>query len=402
MTFKLHAFCLSLFPMRYLVRNTELRVQALLENFPAVALLGPRQCGKSTMAKHIINRFSESVYLDLENPDDLVKLNEPTLFFAQYRDKLICLDEIQRKPEIYSVLRHIIDQNQCNGQFLILGSASPDLLKQSSESLAGRIIYQELSPFLLSETGDYSGEPLYKTFWTKGGFPRSFLNNDDMSFIWRKSFIQTFLERDLSGLGINYPPESMSRLWKMLAHSQGQLANLSALGNSMGLSHTMIRSYVEALHQTYMIRILQPWSGNLKKRLVKSPKIYIRDSGILHALLNIPDFDTLFTHPVAGASWETMVIENIIQHFPDFEYSFYRTSNGNEIDLVIQKGAKTYAVEIKLSSAPKLSAAFYNALNDLEVEKAWVVAPVESSFPLKENVMVGSLDFVMGEIEGIY
>ncbi len=385
--------------MKYLVRNTELKVQELLENFPAVALLGPRQCGKSTMARHIIDGYPESVYLDLENPDDLVKLNEPTLFFRQYSDKLICLDEIQRKPEIFSVLRHIIDKNQRNGQFLILGSASPDLLKQSSESLAGRIVYQELSPFVLSETDVSLKDPLYKGFWTKGGFPRSFLNNDGMSFIWRKSFIQTFLERDLSGLGINYPPESMNRLWKMLAHSQGQLANLSALGNSMGISHTMLRSYVEALQQTYMIRVLQPWSGNLKKRLVKSPKIYIRDSGILHALLQIPDFDTLYAHPVAGASWETMVIENIIQHFPDFEYSFYRTSHGSEIDLVIQKGIKTYALEIKLSSAPKLSAGFYNAMDDLNIEKAWVVAPVESAFPLKENVMVGSLEFVIGEME---
>ncbi len=387
--------------MKYLVRNTELRVQALLENFPAVALLGPRQCGKSTMARHIIDGYPESVYLDLENPDDLVKLNEPTLFFRQYSDKLICLDEIQRKPEIFSVLRHIIDKNQRNGQFLILGSASPDLLKQSSESLAGRIVYQELSPFVLSETDVSHKDPLYKDFWTKGGFPRSFLNNDEMSFIWRKSFIQTFLERDLSGLGINYPPESMNRLWKMLAHSQGQLANLSTLGNSMGISHTMVRSYVEALQQTYMIRILQPWSGNLKKRLVKSPKIYIRDSGILHALLQIPDFDTLYAHPVAGASWETMVIENIIQHFPGFEYSFYRTSHGSEIDLVIQKGIKTYAVEIKLSSAPGLSAGFYNAMDDLNVEKAWVVAPVESAFPLKEKVLVGSLEFVMGDMENL-
>lgn len=373
-----------------------MKVTDYLKNFPSVAIVGSRQCGKSTFAKHLIKDFRKSLYLDMENPDDLAKLNEPTLFIQQYPDTLICLDEIQRKPDIFPVLRSVIDGNDRNGQFLFLGSASPDLLKQSSESLAGRIIYQELTPFLVSELPISEADPLFKDYWLRGGFPRSYLaSNDALSFRWRKEFIKTFLERDISNLGINYPPQTMERLWRMISHSQGQVVNMSQLGNSLGVSHTMARNYLDILQQTFMIRALAPWSGNLKKRLIKSPKIYIRDSGILHALQNIQDLNSLLGHPLAGASWETMVIENILNNIEDCEASYYRTSTGNEIDLVLQKNGKTYAIEIKLSSAPKLNTGFFKALEDLNAKKAWIIAPVEHSYPLKENVIVSPLiDFL--------
>jgi predicted AAA+ superfamily ATPase len=332
----------------------------------------------------------------------LAKLEQPTLFFGQYADKLICLDEIQRKPEIFAVLRSIIDKNERNGQFLLLGSASPDLLQQSSETLAGRIIYQELTPFLVSEKGIFQENKLYNELWLRGGFPRSYMASDDtMSIQWRKNFIKTFLERDISNLGINYPPAAMERLWKMLSHTQGNVINLSQLGNSMGISHTMVRKYLEVLQQTFMVRLLEPWSGNLKKRLVKSPKVYIRDTGILHALQNIPDFDSLYGNPISGASWETMVIENIINNVADFSFSFYRTSNGIEIDLILEKSDKRYAVEVKLSSAPKLSSGFYQALEELKIIKAWVVAPVDEPYPVKNNVMIAPLQRVIEELAAI-
>ncbi|MCB2222025.1 MAG: ATP-binding protein [Bacteroidetes bacterium] len=388
--------------MKYIHRKTTASIEKYLQNFPAVAIVGPRQCGKSTLAKHITGRIEGSVYLDLENPDDLSKLGEPTLFFDQYKERLICLDEIQRVPEIFPVLRSIIDKSGKNGQFLILGSASPNLLKQSSESLAGRIIYQELTPFLISETNQTGNGKLFNNLWSRGGFPRSYLSSDDdISYKWRKSFIKTFLERDISNLGIYYPPVTMERLWQMLAHLQGQVINMSQIGNSLGVSHTMVRNYLEVLHQTFMIRILEPFSGNLKKRLIKSPKIYIRDTGILHALLNIKDFDSLFGNPVSGASWETMVIENILNSVEDFSAGFFRTSNGNEIDLILQKGNHTYAVECKLSSAPKLTAGFYNAIDDIGVSKAWIAAPVDVPYPVKENIMVAPIENIITQLQEI-
>jgi predicted AAA+ superfamily ATPase len=272
-------------------------------------------------------------------------------------------------------------------------------LKQGSETLAGRILYQELTPFLISELGLDSKDNLYKNYWLRGGFPRSYLaSNDKMSYRWRKGFIKTFLERDISNLGFFYPPATMERLWRMLSYMQGQVINLSQLGSSLGVSHTMVRNYLDVLQQTYMIRILQPWAGNLRKRLIKTPKVYIRDTGILHALQNIQDFDTLFGNPVSGASWETMVIENILAEIEGFEISFYRTSNGNEIDLILEKSGERYAVEIKLSSSPKLSSGFYKTLDELKIIKAWIASPVIETYFLKENVKVASVSHIIEEL----
>ena len=388
--------------MRYINRNITASIEKYLNNFPATAIIGPRQCGKSTLAKYIVEKIPGSIYLDLENPDDLSKLEQPTLYFNQYPERLICLDEIQRKPEIFSILRSVIDKTNRNSQFLILGSASPDLLKQSNETLAGRIIYQELTPFLLAEVDQNQEKETFEKYWIRGGFPRSFLATDnDISNKWRKSFIKTFLERDIPNLGIYYPPPTMERLWQMLAHIQGQVLNLSQLGNSLGISHTMVRNYLEVLQQTFMIRILNPYSGNLKKRLIKSPKVYIRDTGIFHTLLDINNIDNLFGNPAAGASWETIVIENILNVSEEFKASFLRTSNGMEIDLILEKGNKKYAFECKLSSAPKLSSGFYNLIDELDIDHAWVIAPVSEPFPVRQNATVTSLNRILDDLKRI-
>ena len=364
-------------------------------NFPAVAILGPRQCGKSTLARHLVKGRKDTIYLDLEKPSDRNKLSDPEIFFQFNKDKLICLDEIQRSPEIFSVMRSTIDENARNGQFLILGSASRELIRQSSESLAGRIIFTNLAPFSLSEiksTREYSNSLLFE-YWNRGGFPRSFLaKNDELSITWRQSFINTFLERDVLQLDPKISPNIIMRLWKMCAHSQGQILNTSTLGASLGITHTTVRKYLNLLKGTYMLRELPPYSANIKKRLIKSPKIYIRDTGILHALLNLETFDDILSHPLFGPSWETLVIENVLNKYSDWDSSFFRTSNGNEIDLILEKGNKKIAIECKAASAPKVSRGFYQAIKDIGISSAWVIAPVELTYPLKENVFVTSLN----------
>lgn len=362
-----------------------------LKNFPAVAILGPRQCGKSTLAKNIIGHFKNSIYLDLESPADLNKLRDPETFFDANREKLVCLDEIQRAPEIFPVLRSIIDRANRNGQLLILGSASRDLIRQSSETLAGRISYYELTPFLYSEVNVNSSDVLRRV-WLRGGYPRSYLSaSDEDSLQWRNDFIRTYLERDIPQLGFSIPSSVTGRLWTMCAHSQGQIANYSKLGESMGTSHNTVHSYINLLSQTFLLRVLQPYHANLKKRLVKSPKIFIRDSGLLHALLGISSFNDLLGHPVFGFSWEGFVIETILSEFPDWQGGFYRTSSGSEIDLILTKGRDTIAVECKASSAPEITQGFWNALNDLQIKQAWIIAQVSEPYSIRKNVMVSSL-----------
>ncbi len=384
--------------MKYIARLNTSKLKKYIDNFPVLAILGPRQCGKSTLAKQLLQSYN-SIYLDLENPDDLAKLAEPILFFNQHKDKIICLDEIQRLPEIFTILRSIIDDNNRNAQFILLGSASPQLLKQTSETLAGRIVYHELTPFLQSELPNTYTKDAISSYWFRGGFPRSVLAIDnEISEVWRKNFILTFLEKDIPNLGFGYPPEKIRRLWQMIAHSQGQLVNLTELGKSLGISHTMIRQYIDLLEQTYMIRVLQPYFGNTKKRITKTPKIYIRDTGILHSLLRISSPEIILGHPVAGSSWETMVIENIISQTSNYTHSFYRTSNGNEIDLILENGTNTFAIECKLSSAPKLSRSFYSVLDDVKAKFAWVVAPVNDSYLIKENVKVCNLETIIKDL----
>ncbi len=383
----------------YLHRNLEAELKDSLLDFPAVAVLGPRQCGKSTLAKKIIADLPDSIYLDLENPADLAKLQAPELFFSQHSDKLICLDEVQHLPEIFADLRSVIDARQRNTQFLFLGSASRDLISQSSETLAGRIAYLELTPLLYSEIDQSPHSLELNDIWLRGGFPDSLLaRNEKASKRWRENFIRTFLERDIPQLGFRIPAPTLKRVWQMCAHNQGQLLNSSQLGSSLGVSHTTFRSYIDLLAETYMLRILPPYMANLKKRLVKSPKVYLRDTGILHSLLAIDTFDELMGHPVLGASWETMAMETIISAFPDWNPYFYRTASGTEIDLILVRGQRKLAFEFKVSAAPKVSKGFWNGLRDLEIERAWIIAPVREPYPIHEKVTVSPLSDVLQNI----
>lgn len=374
----------------YISRELEFEVIRCLDAFPAVAVLGPRRSGKSTLARAITSKRKDSISLDLERPSDLNKLTDPELFLDLHREKLVCLDEIQRRPDLFAVLRSVIDERARTGQFLILGSASRDLIQQSSESLAGRIAYLELTPFLLSEIASHSKAPSY---WLHGGFPESFLARSHMDSVrWRQNFIRTFLERDIPQLGIRIPARTLERLWRMCAHHHGQLLNQSALGAALGLSHTTIRSYLGLLAETFMVRLLPPLLPNLKKRLVKSPRIYLRDSGILHTLLDIENEDDLLGHPVRGPSWEGMVIDNILGQFPDWRGHFYRAAAGAELDLVLEKGRTRIAIECKLSAAPKVGKGFWNALADLSINEAWIIAPVKENYPIGKGVTVARPD----------
>jgi len=380
----------------WLARQLRAAVDDHLAAFPAVAVLGPRQCGKSTLAKDLIRDRQQSIYLDLERPSDLRKLADPELFFDAHREELICLDEIQRVPELFTVLRSVIDSRYRPGQFLILGSASRDLIRQSSETLAGRIAHLELTPFLWSEVETVPYQ--LNTYFVRGGFPRSLLaRSDEASFDWRVHFVRTFLERDIPLLGIRIPSTTIERTWKMCAHYHGQLLNLSRLGEALGVRHPTVRSYIDLLSQTFMLRLLPPLHVNLKKRLVKSPKIYLRDTGILHALLEVTTFDDLLGHPVVGASWEGLVIENVLAARPAWRGSFYRTAKGAELDLVLERGQQRIAIECKMSSAPKVTQGFWNALEDLGIGEAWIIAPVKESYPLGKGVTVMSLsEFLCG------
>ena len=380
----------------YIERSIAGQVRRRLEQVPAVALLGPRQCGKSTLAKRLIGDRSDTLYLDLEKPSDLNKLRDPEAFFALNRGKLVCLDEIQRVPELFAPLRSIIDEEGRNGQVLILGSASRELIRQSSESLAGRLGYLELTPFLPGETG--SGN--LRTLWLRGGYPRSYLAADTAaSFEWRQDFIRTFLERDIPQLGFTIPARSLERLWRMCAHGHGQLLNASKIGSALGVSHHTVRSYMEIMAATFVLRLLPPFEANLKKRLVKSPKVYIRDSGILHALLDIDSQNDLLGHPVYGASWEGLVVESLIAATPGWQHSFYRTATGVELDLVLRKGPRTVAVECKAAGAPAPTRGLRQALKDLGISEAYLVAPVGDSYPIEEGIQVVSIGEVITRLQ---
>ncbi len=364
-----------------------------LKHSPVVAILGPRQTGKSTLLKRMEADIPKTIRLDLERPSDLAKLRNPEEFFRLYPKHLILIDEIQRFPELFPVLRSVVDEESRNGRIVVTGSASRDLLRQSSESLAGRIAYFELTPFHVLEIPPSRS---LQELWLKGGFPRSFLQRKlEESFEWRMDFIQTFLERDIPQMGFQIPTEGIQRLWQMLSVQQGQILNASMLGQSLGVSHHTVKKYVDILEKTFLIRVLKPFLGNLGKRLVKSPKVYIRDTGLLHALLRIVTHDDLLGHPVYGFSWEGFVIENIVSHFIQWEPFFYRTSDGSEIDLILEKGQKRIAVEIKASRAPQVTQQFWNALKTLQIKEAFVIAPVSHEYPLSPEVRVTSLaDFL--------
>jgi len=347
-----------------------------------VALLGPRQVGKTTLARMLAAGEGEhALYLDLELPSDRAKLSDPELYFASHEDKLVVLDEIHRTPDIFQVLRAVVDRRRRKGikagQFLVLGSASMDLLRQSAETLAGRIAYLELTPFTIAEVVK-SDTSVADRLWARGGFPDSFLASSDVaSYTWRLAFIQTYLERDIPLLGPRIPAETLHRFWQMLAHGQGQLFHAAPLASGLGVSGHTVARYLDVLVDLLLVRRLPPWSGNLKKRLVRSPKVYVRDSGLVHSLLGIRDQEELLGHPVAGPSWEGFVIENLLSQAPLATAWFYRSSAGAEIDLLLEFAAgNLHAVEIKRSLGdPRPSKGFHLACDDLRLRGRWVVYP---------------------------
>ncbi len=385
-------------------RKIEKSVSESLKHFPVVGIIGARQVGKTTLAKKLQSQASESIYLDLELPSDLMKLQEAELYLQHHTDKLVILDEIQRMPELFPLLRSLVDQNRRPGRFLILGSSSPRMIKSAAESLAGRIVYHELTTFLLEEIAQKNEQPDFQKLWLRGGFPESFLaQNEATSFQWREAFIQSFLERDLPLLGVRIPPLRMHRFWTMLAHYHGQLFNVSQLANSLDLSSVTIKNYLEILHQAFIVRVLLPFHTNIKKRLVKTPKMYFRDTGLLHTLLNLRSFEELQSHPVVGASFEGFVIEQIINSMPkEYETFFYRTAAGAEMDLVLVAGGQCkIGLEVKYTLSPKISKSFRNAFADLNAQLGLIIYPGKERFPLDKNIFAypvahlpGLFDFV--------
>ena len=369
-------------------RDLEPKLLASLRHFPVVALVGPRQAGKTTLAHAVARKLGDVVYLDLERPSDAARLADPELYLETVAGRLVILDEIQRRPDLFPVLRSVVDAKRANGRFLILGSASPDLSRQASESLAGRIIYHELTPFTAGEVATRARDTRM-TLWIRGGFPGSYLaSSNARSVEWREAFIETHLQRDLPGLGVRIPATALRRFWEMLAHHHGQLWNASKIAGSLGVTAPTAKHYLDTLEDTFMIRQLPPFAANLKKRMVKSPKVYLRDSGLLHALLRIGTMDDLLGHPVAGASWEGWVIEQALAASgANTGASFFRTAAGAEIDLVLERPrGKRIALEIKLSSAPKPSRGFWSGIADLQPTAAYVVYPGKERYPLGPGV----------------
>lgn len=371
-------------------------VVAALGQVPAVAILGPRQVGKTTLAHAVAERVgAQTVFLDLERAADLAKLTDPELFLDVHREHLVVLDEIQRRPDLFPCLRVLIDRHRVPGRFLILGSASPALLRQSNETLAGRIRYLELSPFQLGEVlghGGLSAASAQARLWLRGGFPESYLaSSDDLAFAWLDAFTGTFLTRDVPGLGSRVAGEQLRRFLSMVAHCHGQLWNGSPIASSLGVSAPTVRHYLDLMAECFMIRSLPAYHANLKHRVMKSPKVYLRDTGVLHRLLGVETRDDLLGRTQAGASWEGFVVEQIIRQAPPrTEFFFYRSSGGAEIDLLIQRpGRKDLtAVEVKLSLAPKPERGFWQALADLQCARGFVVYPGTEAYALRNDVQV--------------
>ncbi len=368
-------------------------IQTLLDIHPICAILGPRQVGKTTLARDYIatHHIDDAHFFDLEDPLDIARLQNPMLALSNITSKFIVIDEIQRAPELFPILRVIVDRPESNQKFLILGSASRDLIKQSSETLAGRIGYIELPPFTLFEVHESN------RLWLRGGFPLSYLaDTEEKSFLWRKNYITTFLERDIPSLGFNIPPEQMRRFWLMLAHYHGQIFNASELSRSLGISDHTVRRYLDILAGTFMIRILSPWFENLKKRQVKSPKIYFRDSGILNALLDIENNVTLQRNPKLGAFWEGFALEQIIQALKvsSQECFFWATQAAAELDLFIIKKGKRIGFEFKYTDAPKTHKSMHSAKKDLQLDLLMVVYPGKDIFPLTEDFVACGLDAI--------
>lgn len=377
----------------YLKRSAETPLKHAMRRSPVVAILGARQCGKSTLAHAFLSKTGiDHVFLDLQDRADRNKLSEPELFLERHRNRLVCLDEIQLLPDLFPVLRVEVDKHRQPGRFLILGSASRDLIQQSTETLAGRIAFLELTPFLYQEVSSLLS---WQDAWCRGGFPESLLaENDSDSFDWRVDFIRTFLERDIPQLGFAIPVRTMERLWRLLAHYHGQILNYSKAAAAADLSVPTFKKYLSLLEQTYMLRRLPPAETNLKKRLIKSPKVYLRDTGLLHALLDIETFDDLMGNPANGASWEGFVVENLIAAHPRWRPSYIRTGNDAEVDLVLTRGQRRILVECKLSKAPAPSRGFHRLMEDLRPDAAWIAAPVDAPYAYSQAVRIGNLHHI--------
>lgn len=360
--------------------------------FPIVALIGPRQVGKTTLAKMLIDEVNQpTLYLDLELQSDLNKLNDAELFLSYHTDKLVIIDEVQHKKELYPLLRALVDKTGRPGQFLLLGSASPELIRHSSESLAGRIVYHQLYPLNIRELPE---NVLLNDLWIKGGFPKAlFAPNSDLRKKWLNSFIDTYLNRDLLQLGLNASPTVIRNLWSMMAHLNGQLFNASSIAKSLGVSMPTVKRYVNFMEEAFLLKSLHPFHYNMQKRLVKSPKIYLNDTGILHYLLGINDLDDLTGSPAVGNSWESFVVNQIFSEKKEqLNMHFYRTHHGAEIDIVFTKGLKVVATaEIKYSNSPKLSRGNFIAMDDLNTDNNFVITPSSDDYYFKAGIKVCSI-----------
>ncbi len=387
--------------MKYIHRRLQADIESALAEQSAVGLLGPRQVGKTTLA-HRIAASREAVYLDLENPEDLALLGEPRALLATHADRLVILDEVQRLPGLFQVLRGLIDQHRRaglgTGRFLLLGSSSPDLLRQTAESLAGRIAYRELGPLDVGELGRDAVDRL----WLRGGFPSAWLaGSDAASFVWRRDLIRTYLEREVPAFDSRLPAETLRRLWTMLAHNQGAPLNAAQLAASLAVHVRTLNRYIDLLADLLLVRRLPPWSGNVGKRLVRSPRLYVRDSGLVHALLGLRGLEDVLSHPVAGGSWEGFVIENLLSVAPAWvQPFFYRTQAGAEVDLVLEfDPGSRWAVEIKRSaSRPAPSKGFHAACADLEAERRIVVYGGRRAFPQPHGVETLPLEALMAQL----
>ncbi len=393
----------------YIPRAVEAEVLESLSFSPVTVLLGPRQCGKSTLARRLIGDLADAVVLDLQSPADLRRLEDAEYFFRTNQNKLICLDEVQRGgPELFSIIRVCVDAKRTPGRFLLLGSASPDLIAHSSESLTGRVHFIELTPLLYDEFSAARTDPIAvdvdvdSLHWVRGGFAPSLLaDSGRISAIWREDYVRTYLERDLPQLGEFIPAPQLRQFFTMLAHYHGQLLNKSKLAQSLDVSKHLVRKWLALLEVTYMIRVLPPFFRNSKKRLVKSAKVYLRDSGILHALLDLPDHNAIMGHPVSGPSFEGWCIEQIITALPGYSASFYRTASGEEIDLIMERGECKLLFEIKSSSAPRLSRGFAKTIDELSPTKVWVVARVKESWRLKNGAEIIALGELLENLKSI-
>lgn len=359
------------------------QVKMAISRSPITALLGPRQCGKTTLAR-IICKHQPNTYFDLESQTDLRRLENPEMILASLSG-LVVIDEIQTKPDLFATLRVIVDKPENRCSFLILGSASPQVIRNVSETLAGRVEFVDMAGFDLTELG----KNRWKQLWIRGGFPRSFLaKNDQDSFAWREGFIRTFLQRDIPQLGINIPSQAIRKFWTMLSHYHGQIWNASRIGSALGINDKTARSYLDILTETYMIRQLQPWHENISKRQVKSPKIYFRDTGLLHSLLDLSDFHAVTGHPQIGASWEGFAKEQMIRTLRLSQVFYWATYGGAELDLFIIISGKRYGIEFKFSEAPDKTKSIAIAIESLKLDRLLIVYPGEKSWPVNETISV--------------